>query len=230
MCVWQHNIFCGIWLLDKKASFKRLHNSLNLWMQIHTLYLAICLWLLTTQLCKIYIYGYDAMMYSSSHAYSYCSLTPTHRPPLTVAPLSLTPLFSPIHKIPAVVSTLFLSHLLRSTPLYPFFALTFPPLIPCLPLCVSGLSAQPPRWAEPALPSFAWRLADIFLKWSGLAQCRLVSLGWTLELLGKTKSLWSAKKNSESGMAAHGITPSSHLFTVPQQHIYNKAEAVKESV
>lgn len=150
MRVWQRNVFCDVWLLDKKASFKRLHNSSNHLMQIHTLYLAICLWLWSAQLCKIHTPGYDTVMYSSSHAYSCCSLAPTHRPPLTVAPLSLTPLFSPIHKIPAVVSTLFLSHLLRSTPLYPFFALTFPPLIPCLPLCVSGLCAQPPRWAEPS--------------------------------------------------------------------------------
>lgn len=93
---------------------------------------------------------------------------------------------------------------------FALFVLTSPTLIPSHPLNTSTLFTQLPCWATPSLTD----------KWSSIRRCRLGSLGWTLELPGRTKSLWSSRvvwSQASLHIASYADTRSSRVVMTTQQ-------------
>lgn len=99
----------------------------------------------------------------------------------------------------------------------PLYLLTSPPCIPCspserlLPLHLATMLSQASAIV------FCMKACWYCLKWSSLTLCRLV--GRTLELPGKTKSLWSPKGASRRT----SLHTESSLLIFSQQMINQKA-------
>lgn len=102
----------------------------------------------------------------------------------------------------------------------PLFVLTSPPCIPSspserlLPLHLATMLSQASAIV------FCMKACWYCLKWSSLILCRLVGPGWTLELPGKTKSLWSPKGASRRA----SLHTESSLLIFSQQMINQKAK------